>query len=57
MSIAEASRILGVSRGTIYRMIESGRLQAERRTYLDSHQYRVLRSSVESLLHPDAPAQ
>jgi excisionase family DNA binding protein len=50
MSIAAASRELKVSRGTVYRLIESGKLQAERRTFMTSRQYLVSRESVERLL-------
>ena len=49
VSIKEASDALGVSRQTVYRMIEDGRLKAIRRGYVKSHQYRVLVESVQAL--------
>lgn len=49
MSIKEASDALGVSRQTVYRMIQDGRLKAERRGYVKSRQFRVLVDSVDAL--------
>jgi excisionase family DNA binding protein len=56
MSIAAASRALKVSRGTVYRLIESGKLQAERRTFMTTKQYLVSRESVDRLLSGQPPA-
>jgi excisionase family DNA binding protein len=56
MSIAAASRALKVSRGTVYRLIESGKLQAERRMFMTTKQYLVSRESVERLLTGQPPA-
>lgn len=57
MSIAAASRALGVSRGTVYRLIESGKLQAERRPFMTAKQYLVSRESVNALLTGQPPRE
>lgn len=47
ISLREAEKILGVTRCTLYRYIQQGRLPAER---LASGHYRVRREDVERLL-------
>ena len=57
MSIEQASKALGVSRMSVYRMLKDGRLTAERRLYVKSHQYRIPASEVERLLTGQPPAE
>lgn len=50
VSISEAARILGVSRPTVYRLIQDGRLTAERyHVYRPRGPIRLRRAEVEAL--------
>ena len=52
VSIKEAAGLLKVSRGTIYRMIGDGRLQAVTRGHLLKGKHLIVRASLERYLSP-----
>lgn len=56
VSITKAAAQLGVSRQTIYRMIEDGRLQATKRKYVKRQQYRITAESLEALQRQEGDA-